>query len=120
MPASTERQARFMRAELGRAERGQKTRTGMAAGKLREFTHTGNPGRHGGFPTPNTGTRRTTKASTPGDKGWQGGPPPAGFTKRAGGALRTPAAFKHLGRFATGKPVTMSQPARAVPPITNR
>jgi hypothetical protein len=40
MPATSEKQARFMRAELGRAKRGQQTKTGMSAGKLKEFTHT--------------------------------------------------------------------------------
>ena len=81
---------------------------------------------HGGFPTPSVGAKRTTKASTPGDKGWQGGPPTAGFTVRAkgkktGGKVTAPTdTFQHLGRFATGKPVTMSRPPKAVPPITNR
>lgn len=60
MPATSEKQARFMRADLGRARAGKKTRTGMSADKLTEFTHT------------------------------SGGPPASGY--------------KHLGRFATGKP----------------
>ena len=78
----------------------------------------------------NTGLKRTTKARTPGDKSWQGGPPTEGFTKRGGtgrGKSKTPGkvfaptdAFQHLGRFATGKPVKMSHPPAAVPPITNR
>ena len=71
-----------------------------------------------------TGLKHTVKAPTPGDKGWQGGPPPAGFSKRAarkGKAVAAPSnTFQHLGRFATGKPVTMSRPPKAVPPITNR
>lgn len=37
MPAKSEKQRRFMGAELGRAEKGQKTRTGMSADKLRDF-----------------------------------------------------------------------------------
>jgi hypothetical protein len=39
-PATTDKQARFMRAELGRARRGEKTRTGMSQEKIRHFTHT--------------------------------------------------------------------------------
>ena len=37
MPAATERQRRFMGAELARARKGLKTRTGMSIKKLREF-----------------------------------------------------------------------------------
>lgn len=37
MPAVSERQRRFMGAELGRAKRGEKTETGMSKSKLREF-----------------------------------------------------------------------------------
>lgn len=37
MPSSTERQRRFMGAELGRAERGQSTQTGMSKAQLRDF-----------------------------------------------------------------------------------
>lgn len=36
-PAYTEKQRRFMGAELGRKRRGKKTRTGMSARQLREF-----------------------------------------------------------------------------------
>lgn len=39
MPAKTERQRRFMGAELARARAGKKTRTGMSAKKLSEFAH---------------------------------------------------------------------------------
>lgn len=37
MPAVSEKQRRFMGAELGRAEHGEKTQTGMSADKLRDF-----------------------------------------------------------------------------------
>ena len=37
MPAYTERQRRFMGAELGRAERGERTETGMTKSQLRDF-----------------------------------------------------------------------------------
>ncbi len=37
MPAKTEKQRRFFGAELGRAESGQKTRTGLGKKKLKEF-----------------------------------------------------------------------------------
>lgn len=38
MPAETERQRRFMGAERGRLERGEKTVTGMTKAQLRDFT----------------------------------------------------------------------------------
>lgn len=37
MPATSERQRRFMGAELGRAEHGAKTRTGMSTSQLKDF-----------------------------------------------------------------------------------
>jgi hypothetical protein len=37
MPSRTERQRRFMGAELARARKGKKTRTGMSITKLRHF-----------------------------------------------------------------------------------
>lgn len=37
MPAESEKQRRFMGAELGRLERGQKTKTGMSRKQLRDF-----------------------------------------------------------------------------------
>lgn len=37
MPSKTERQQRFMGADLARAEKGEKTKTGMSKDKLREF-----------------------------------------------------------------------------------
>ena len=37
MPSSTERQRRFMGAELGRVRRGEKSRTGMSESQLRDF-----------------------------------------------------------------------------------
>lgn len=37
MPAVSEKQRRFMGAELGRAEHGQKTKTGMNVGQLKDF-----------------------------------------------------------------------------------
>ena len=37
MPAKSEKQRRFMGAELARARAGKKTRTGMSEAKLREF-----------------------------------------------------------------------------------
>lgn len=40
MPAESERQRRFMGAELGRLRAGKKTRTGMSASQLRDFAHT--------------------------------------------------------------------------------
>lgn len=37
MPASSERQRRFMGADLARLRRGKKTRTGMSEGQLSDF-----------------------------------------------------------------------------------
>jgi len=37
MPAKSEKQRKFMGAELARAKAGKKTKTGMSATKLREF-----------------------------------------------------------------------------------
>lgn len=37
MPAESEKQRRFMGADLGRAKAGEPTRTGMGASQLREF-----------------------------------------------------------------------------------
>jgi hypothetical protein len=37
MPAKTEKQRRFMAAELVRKKQGQKTRTGMSEKQLRDF-----------------------------------------------------------------------------------
>ena len=37
MPAESERQRRFMGAELGRAEKGERTETGMTKDQLRDF-----------------------------------------------------------------------------------
>lgn len=37
MPAKSAKQQRFMGADLGRAEKGEKTKTGMGKGKLREM-----------------------------------------------------------------------------------
>lgn len=37
MPAVSEKQRRYMAAEHSRAEKGEKTQTGMSAGKLHEF-----------------------------------------------------------------------------------
>lgn len=37
MPAVSEKQRRFMGAELGRAEKGEKTQTGMDVGQLKDF-----------------------------------------------------------------------------------
>jgi hypothetical protein len=37
MPSVSEKQRRFMGAELGRARSGKRTRTGMSAPKLRHF-----------------------------------------------------------------------------------
>lgn len=37
MPSSSERQRRMMGADLARAERGEKTRTGMNKSQLRDF-----------------------------------------------------------------------------------
>lgn len=39
MPATSEKQRRFMGAELGRLRRGKKTRTGMSESQLRDFAH---------------------------------------------------------------------------------
>ena len=39
MPAKTERQRKFMGAELTRKRRGKKTRTGMTVKQLREYVH---------------------------------------------------------------------------------
>lgn len=37
MPSTSKKQQRFMRAELGRAQSGQSTQTGMSIQQLREF-----------------------------------------------------------------------------------
>jgi len=37
MPATTEKQKRFMQAEYGRAKEGKKTQTGMSKSQLRDF-----------------------------------------------------------------------------------
>jgi hypothetical protein len=37
MPAKSEKQRKFMGAELGRKRTGKKTKTGMTEGKLREY-----------------------------------------------------------------------------------
>lgn len=37
MPAVSEKQRRFMGAELGRVRAGEETRTGMSEGRLRDF-----------------------------------------------------------------------------------
>ena len=37
MPATSEKQRRFMGAELGRLRAGEKTRTGMSESQLRDF-----------------------------------------------------------------------------------
>lgn len=37
MPAVSERQRRFMGAELGRAKAGKKTKTGMSKGQLEDY-----------------------------------------------------------------------------------
>jgi len=39
MPAKSKKQQRFMCADLGRAEKGRKTRTGMSRGQLADFCH---------------------------------------------------------------------------------
>lgn len=41
MPAKSEKQRRFMGAELARKRAGKKTRTGMTEKQLREFAHKG-------------------------------------------------------------------------------
>ncbi len=37
MPAKTEKQRRFMAAELGRKRRGKRTKTGMTEAELKDF-----------------------------------------------------------------------------------
>lgn len=39
MPASSEKQRRFMMSELGRAKRGEKTQTGMSTSQLSDYKH---------------------------------------------------------------------------------
>ena len=39
MPSKTERQRRFMGAELARKRAGKRTKTGMSEKQLREFAH---------------------------------------------------------------------------------
>ena len=43
MPAKSEKQRRFMGAELGRKRAGKKTRTGMTEGQLSKYANKGNP-----------------------------------------------------------------------------
>ena len=50
MPAVSEKQRRFMGAELARKRAGKKTRTGMNEQQLREFSHKKGTGGGGGSP----------------------------------------------------------------------
>jgi len=54
MPAVSEKQRRFMGADLARARAGQKTRTGMNAGQLRDFARK---------PIARGGARRSSRGS---------------------------------------------------------
>lgn len=47
MPAESEKQRRFMGADLSRLRAGQPTRTGMNEGQLRDFARKGRRGRAG-------------------------------------------------------------------------
>lgn len=38
MPSTSRKQQRFMYAELAKKEKGQKTKTGMSRGQLKDFT----------------------------------------------------------------------------------
>ena len=51
MPATSEKQRRFMCADMGRAEKGERTKTGMSKEKLHDFCS--KPKRHN---TPGDGT----------------------------------------------------------------
>lgn len=55
MPSVSEKQRRFFGAELGRAERGERTETGMSKEQLRDFSR--KPTRGG-----NRGKRRSRRA----------------------------------------------------------
>ena len=55
MPAYTEKQRRFMGAELGREEKGEATETGMGREQLRDFA------RKGKRPTKRHHHRKTTR-----------------------------------------------------------
>ena len=48
MPAESEKQRRFMGADLGRLRAGQPTRTGMNEGQLRDFARKGRKSSRGG------------------------------------------------------------------------
>jgi len=43
VPSTSRRQQKFMRAEYGRASRGEKTQTGMSLGQLGDFTELEKP-----------------------------------------------------------------------------
>jgi hypothetical protein len=47
MPAVSEKQRRFMGAELGRLRAGEKTRTGMSEEQLRDYAKKGKARKHG-------------------------------------------------------------------------
>lgn len=46
MPAVSEKQRRFMGAELGREEKGERTQTGMSKEQLRDFARKGGHRKH--------------------------------------------------------------------------
>lgn len=80
MPATSEKQRRFMGADLARAEAGQKTRTGMSVDQLKDFARkprvdaSANPKRA-------MAKARAGKGPAAERRIMQGGPGPEGFTR---------------------------------------
>ena len=62
MPAVSQKQQRFMGAELARARAGKKTRTGMSAAKLAEFAGTPRKGLPPSITTSGDESRPSTAA----------------------------------------------------------
>lgn len=48
MPSKSGKQRRFMGADLARAEKGEKTKTGMSTSQLKDFARKPGNGRNGG------------------------------------------------------------------------
>jgi len=130
MPSETERQRRFMGAELARERAGKKTRTGMSETQLSEFAgsvrKSKNPGRHGGYEMGKAGHKTHRPAPAGAKSAMYGGPPHEGFHRvdagvgPQGAAVARENPHKHLGRFSTGRPRKVTGRSTAVKPGANR
>jgi len=67
MPAESEKQRRFMGADYARAKAGEKTKTGMSAGQLRDFAKKSK--KQSNKPAPKPGHTFARLAGSPGVKG---------------------------------------------------